>query len=142
MTEWKVIYLWWRRLIIKAGREGRYGIARQIIWNRKIEREERTKPVAEEKVNKPGSSVTQVDSTTKPPTGSKNIIEMMVIMADMAINEGNYARAAESYKNILKLEPNKAAQYNLGSLYAQGKGVEQDFMEGAYWFRQARTCRR
>ena len=75
--------------------------------------------------------------TSKPHPSSKDIIDMMVMMADMAMNEGNYERAVESYKNILKLEPNETAQYNLGSLYAQGKGVEQDFMEGAYWFRQA-----
>ncbi len=75
--------------------------------------------------------------TSKPQSSSKDIIDMMVMMADMAMNEGNYERAVESYKNILKLEPNETAQYNLGSLYAQGKGVEQDFMEGAYWFRQA-----
>lgn len=29
------------------------------------------------------------------------------------------------------------AQYNLGSLYAQGRGVKRDFLEGAYWFRKA-----
>lgn len=28
-------------------------------------------------------------------------------------------------------------QYNLGSLYAQSKGVEQVFWEEAYWFHQA-----
>lgn len=53
------------------------------------------------------------------------------------MDDGDYEHAAEQYKNILKLEPNETAQYNLGSLYAQGKGVKQDFMEGAYWFRQA-----
>lgn len=62
---------------------------------------------------------------------------MMVMMADNAMENGDYERAVECYKNILKLKPNEAAQYNLGSLYAQGKGVKQDFMEGAYWFRQA-----
>ena len=55
----------------------------------------------------------------------------------MAMDREDYAAAADQYKNILKLEPNETAQYNLGSLYAQGKGVEQNFMEAAYWFRQA-----
>lgn len=68
---------------------------------------------------------------------SKDVVNMMVMMANMAMENGDYERAAEGYKNILKLEPNETAQYNLGSLYAQGKGVKQDFMEGAYWFRQA-----
>ena len=70
-------------------------------------------------------------------TSSKAIIENMVRMADKAMEKGDFAAAADQYKNILKLEPNETAQYNLGSLYAQGKGVEQDFMEAAYWFRQA-----
>lgn len=80
----------------------------------------------------------------KKPTGdsgriasSGDAINMMVMMADLAMESGDYKQAVGGYKNILKLEPNEIAQYNLGSLYAQGKGVNQDFMEGAYWFRQA-----
>ncbi len=69
--------------------------------------------------------------------GSRDAIRMMVIVADKAMENGDYELAADGYKKILKLEPNETAQYNLGSLYAQGKGVKQDFMEGAYWFRQA-----
>ena len=74
---------------------------------------------------------------SKSHLGSKDIINMMVMTAEMAMNDGNYEQAVENYRNILRLEPNETAQYNLGSLYAQGKGIKQDFMEGAYWFRQA-----
>lgn len=77
------------------------------------------------------------DGNDTMPHSSKDAINMMIIVANQAMENGDYKRAAEGYKNILKLEPNVTAQYNLGSLYAQGKGVKQDFMEGAYWFRQA-----
>lgn len=69
--------------------------------------------------------------------GSQNVIESMLTMANLAAEAGDYPHAVDGYKNILKLEPNTTAQYNLGSLYAQGKGVGQDYMEGAYWFHQA-----
>lgn len=68
---------------------------------------------------------------------SKDVIDIMIAMADAMMDQGDYERAVDTYKNILELEPNITAQYNLGSLYAQGKGVPQNFLEGAYWFRQA-----
>lgn len=71
-------------------------------------------------------------------TNSQDIIETMIIMASVSIECGDYERAVETYKNILELQPNEiTAQYNLGTLYAQGRGVKQDFMEAAYWFNQA-----
>lgn len=78
-----------------------------------------------------------VTDTSRQTADSQAVINMMVMMADLAMENGDYEQAVTSYKNILKLQPNETAQYNLGSLYAQGKGVRQDFMEGAYWFRQA-----
>lgn len=80
---------------------------------------------------------TQEASGAKQQPSSKDVIDRMVMMADAAMDRGDYAAAADQYKNILKLEPNGTAQYNLGSLYAQGKGIEQNFMEAAYWFHQA-----
>lgn len=77
------------------------------------------------------------EKTSQSCFTSAKIIETMLKTAEVAMNRGDYSFAAESYKNILKLESNTTAQYNLGSLYAQGKGVEQDFMEAAYWFRQS-----
>lgn len=70
-------------------------------------------------------------------TSSQDIIETMVMMAGISIEQGDYSRAVETYKNILELQPNETAQYNLGTLYAEGKGVKQDFKEAAYWFNQA-----
>lgn len=73
------------------------------------------------------------------PTGmaSDKVIDTMLAQAESMLKDGNAERAVEQYKNILKLCPNAVAQYNLGSLYAQGKGTVQDLCEGAYYFRQA-----
>lgn len=68
---------------------------------------------------------------------SENIISAMMTTADAAMDKGDYSLAVDTYQRILKLEPNTDAQYNLGSLYAQGKGVTQNYMEAAYWFHQA-----
>lgn len=68
---------------------------------------------------------------------SENVIDVMLALAESMLNAGNAEKAVEQYKSILRLCPNSTAQYNLGSLYAQGKGVKQDFCEAAYYFRQA-----
>ena len=70
-------------------------------------------------------------------SSSKNIIDTMLMSAEVAMRKEDYTMVVEIYKDILKLESNATAQCNLGSLYAQGKGVKQDFKEAAYWFRQA-----
>ena len=67
---------------------------------------------------------------------SQDIIDSMIMMAGILIEHGDYERAVETYKNVLELQQNETAQYNLGTLYAQGKGVKQDFKEAAYWFNQ------
>ena len=77
------------------------------------------------------------ESSKNKEISSKNIIDTMLMTAEAAINKEDYAMAIETYKDILKLEANATAQSNLGILYAQGKGVKQDFKEAAYWFRQA-----
>ena len=79
----------------------------------------------------------QDDSNTTQRMSSKDFIEMMMDMAEIALEKGDYEHAVETYKHLLELEPNSRAQYNLGSLCAQGKGTVQDFKEGAYWFHQA-----
>ena len=68
---------------------------------------------------------------------SKNVIDTMVALAGVFINNDDYTGAVGIYQNILRLQSNKIAQYNLGTLYALGKGVKQDFKEAAYWFNQA-----
>lgn len=68
---------------------------------------------------------------------SEKVIDVMLALAESLLNDGKAEQAVEQYNRILQLFPNSTAQYNLGSLYAQGKGVKQDFREGAYYFRQA-----
>ena len=84
-------------------------------------------------------SAPKVNQQTQTDTGqdSKKIIEVMIMTVGEAMRNEDYERAVDICKNILELEPNETAQYILGNLYAQGKGAGQDFMEAAYWFRQA-----
>lgn len=68
---------------------------------------------------------------------SDDIINTMLTTAEVAMDKGDYELAVDTYKKILNLEPNTTAQYNLGSLYAQGKGIKQDFIEAACLFHKA-----
>lgn len=83
----------------------------------------------------------KIDQTTTKQKGQKpqpeKVIQRMLANAQMCMDSGIPERAFETYKQIVELTPNVTAQYNLGSLYAQGKGTEQDFLQAAYWFRQA-----
>lgn len=67
----------------------------------------------------------------------KALIQNMITQAEILLGEGRETQAISIYRQILELEPNVTAQYNLGTLYAQGRGVKRDFVEGAYWFRKA-----
>ena len=66
---------------------------------------------------------------------------IMVFLLNQAlfyINAGRPDQAVDLYHKILESEPKQpTALYNLGSLYAQGKGVAQDFLEAGCLFRQA-----
>lgn len=92
--------------------------------------------------NRPQNASTQKSTTdTKPEEkripSSQDVIEIMLMNADIYIDQGDYEHAFKAYKQIAELQPNATAQYNLGSLYAQGKGTKQSFKTGAYWFHQA-----
>lgn len=78
----------------------------------------------------------KAETNGKKP-GSQDVITAMLTLADVHMEQGDFVQAVATYKNIVGLQPNTTAQYNLGSLYAQGKGVEQSYLEGAYWFHQA-----
>lgn len=69
---------------------------------------------------------------------SQDVIEIMLMNADIYVEQGDYEYAFKAYKQIAELQQNATAQYNLGSLYAQGKGTNQSFRSGAYWFHQAK----
>lgn len=67
---------------------------------------------------------------------TENIIQVMLANAAGCL-EDMPERAFGIYKQIVELAPDITAQYNLGVLYAQGKGTAQDFLQSAYWFHQA-----
>jgi len=73
------------------------------------------------------------NNTADPQTA----IQAMLTAASARLDAGKPEQAFSTYKRIVQLQPNVTAQYNLGSLYAQGLGTGQDFMEAAYWFHQA-----
>jgi len=89
--------------------------------------------------NKKRDTVQNTSSKSNPQETAQNMqqsTEVLLAMAERFLNEGHEGRAFQMYKSIAA-GSNPTAQYNLGSLYAQGKGTEQSFLEGAYWFRQA-----
>src|SRR5579872_2523611 len=53
-----------------------------------------------------------------------------------ALKSGDYALAAKEFL-VDATQGNALAQYNLGILYHDGRGVPKDFNEGARWFRLA-----
>lgn len=75
-------------------------------------------------------------SDEKVPSSEK-VIQHMLVNAERCLESNMPENAFETYRQIVELAPNATAQYNLGSLYAQGKGTDQDFLQAAYWFRQA-----
>lgn len=68
---------------------------------------------------------------------SEKVIQYMLTNAEVCLESNMPEMAFETYRKIVELTTNTTAQYNLGSLYAQGKGTNQDFLQAAYWFRQA-----
>src|SRR5450830_1197872 len=55
-----------------------------------------------------------------------------------AYNRGNYLQAIKLYRPIAE-NGLAEAQYNLGQIYSEGKGVPQDYQEAVKWYRLAAT---
>src|SRR6266567_2745937 len=53
-----------------------------------------------------------------------------------ALGKGNYSQAFSMFKNYAE-QGDAEAQYALGLLYYDGKGVNQDFQQSAKWIRKA-----
>ena len=68
---------------------------------------------------------------------SGDVIQTMLVNAKACLDDDRPEQAFDLYKSIVEMALDTTAQYNLGSLYAQGKGTEQDFLQAAYWFHQA-----
>lgn len=71
------------------------------------------------------------------PISQDEAVQSLLMLGQVALDAADYESASEAFASILKLEPNEAAFYNLGSFYARGLGVRQDFMEAARLFHQA-----
>lgn len=70
-------------------------------------------------------------------SGTTAISEVHMNMALGFYEEKKYEAAFDLFKLVAENTNNSKAQYNLGSLYAQGLGTEQDYIEAAYWFNRA-----
>ena len=53
-----------------------------------------------------------------------------------AYDRGDYATALKEYRPLAE-QGHAAAQYNLGLMYANGKGVPQDYVQAHMWFNLA-----
>ncbi len=71
------------------------------------------------------------------PMTPEEAVRSLLVLGQVALNAGDYESAIEAYGSILQLEQNEVALYNLGSLYARGLGLRQDYVEAARLFRQA-----
>lgn len=85
----------------------------------------------------PETKQSEVKRATTYPSEPHYVVKMLLSAADTAITNGDYSKAADAYKKILVVQANITAQYNLGQLYLQGKGVEQNYVEAAKLFRVA-----
>lgn len=87
------------------------------------------------------AKLSSIRRTSREKTGMKpeDIIQQMLVNAQICLEGGMSKRAFLTYQQIVNLAPEPSAQYNLASLYAQGKGTEQNFLQAAYWFHQAGT---
>ncbi len=64
-----------------------------------------------------------------------DLLEMKEL--NLAIEQGNYAKALPTLRFYAEKMDDAYAQNNLGSWYYKGKGVKQDYAEAARWFRKA-----
>lgn len=71
------------------------------------------------------------------PMSQEEAVRSLLLLGQVGLGACDYESAIEAYASVLKLEPNETAAYNLGSLYARGLGVRQDFAEAARLFHQA-----
>jgi TPR repeat protein len=71
------------------------------------------------------------------PMGPEEAVKSLLILGQVALSAGDYESAVEAYGGALEIEPtNETALCNLGSLYARGLGVGQDYVEAARLFHQ------
>lgn len=64
-----------------------------------------------------------------------DLLEMKEL--NLAIEQGNYAKALPTLRFYAEKMDDANAQSNLADLYSVGKGVKQDYVEAARWYRKA-----
>lgn len=67
----------------------------------------------------------------------EDVTKSLLYLGEVALAAGDYESAATAYASVLQLRADVTALYNLGSFYARGLGVPQDYTEGARLFHQA-----
>lgn len=67
----------------------------------------------------------------------EDVTKSLLYLGEVALAARDYESAATAYASVLQLGPDVTALYNLGSFYARGLGVPQDYTEGARLFHQA-----
>ena len=78
---------------------------------------------------------TDAQENIRKAISAQSVIAVMLANAEACLNEGKPDRAFKTYNDILEMQPeNSKAQYNLGTLYALGRGTEQDFLKSAKYF--------
>ena len=88
-------------------------------------------------VSKHNHAKTHHHSHAKETMSPEEVVSSLLHLAQTALAAGDHESAATSYASVLQLGDNAVALYNLGSLYAHGLGVRQDYMEAARLFRRA-----
>lgn len=65
------------------------------------------------------------------PISKEEAVQSLLTLGQVATDAGDFESAVEAFASILKLEPNEAAFYNLGSFHARGLGVRQNYVEAS-----------
>lgn len=68
---------------------------------------------------------------------NKKLADMMFIVAMTKMDKKDYSGALNDFKRVTELDDNANAMYNIGTMYATGRGTEQNFLEAAKWFQRA-----
>ncbi|MGM9938097.1 MAG: hypothetical protein ACI38A_12200 [Candidatus Ornithomonoglobus sp.] len=68
---------------------------------------------------------------------NKKLADMIFITAMTKMDKKDYSGALNDFKRITELDDNADAMYNIGTMYATGRGTEQNFLEAAKWFKRA-----
>ena len=79
----------------------------------------------------------KTDMQKNATEGIKALNETQMALGISFYEKGEYDLAFDAFKRVAENSDNSDAQYNLASLYAQGLGTEQNFMEAAYWFHKS-----